>query len=145
MDEEYGRVVCSMLENNDQSIFFFIIFNPHVWLHMRCWRFVLHFFIKYFIPFLFLFSQFLTTSTWIWVWNTPPIHSPTHPLSQKKRKKWVKSIVQHGTSKSNAYLLLLLALHVRCLLVAMLIRRFDIAAHDRQIAPPSRPCQVTNL
>ena len=26
LDEEYGRVVYSMLENNDQSIFFFIIF-----------------------------------------------------------------------------------------------------------------------
>jgi len=26
LDEEYGRVVYSMFENNDQSIFFFIIF-----------------------------------------------------------------------------------------------------------------------
>jgi hypothetical protein len=136
-------ILCWRITTNQFS--FLLFFNPPIWLNMRCWRFVLHFFIKYFIPFCFYFLNFLTTSTWIWVWNPPPIHSPTHPLSQKKKKKRVKSIVQHGTSKSNAYLLLLLALHVCCLLVAMLVRRFVIAAHDRQIAPPSRPCQVTYL
>ena len=99
-----------------------------------------------FYPFLFLFSQFFNYF-YMDMGVKPPAHSLTHTpaVPKKKGKKRVKSIVHHGTSKSNAYLLLLLALHMRCLLVAMLVRRFVIAAHDRQIAPLSRPCQVTYL
>ena len=67
-----------------------------------------------------------------------PVYSLTHtPAVPKKRKKKnrVEGRVEHGTSKSNIYLLLLLALHVHCLLAGALIRRFVAAVHDRQIGP----------
>ena len=66
-----------------------------------------------------------------------PAHSLTHsPVVPKMKKNRVEGRVEHGTSKSNIYSLLLLVLHVHCLLVGALVRCFIAAAHDRQIAPP---------
>ena len=60
----------------------------------------------------------------------------THPDTRCPKKKRVEGRVEHGTSKSNIYSLLLLVLHVHCLLVGALVRCFIAAAHDGQIAPP---------
>ena len=60
-------------------------------------------------------------------------HTPTVPKKEKKNR--VEGRVEHGTSKSNIYLLLLLELHVRWLLAAVLVRRFVAAVYDRQIRP----------
>ena len=63
----------------------------------------------------------------------PPAHSLTHTpvVLEKKKENRVEGRVEHGTSKSNIYLLRLLELHVRWLLAAALVRRFVAAAHDR--------------
>ena len=65
-----------------------------------------------------------------------PAHSLTHTPAVPKKKNRVEGRVEHGTSKSNIYSLLLLVLHVHCFLVGALVRCFIAAAHDRQIAPP---------
>jgi len=64
-----------------------------------------------------------------------PAHSLIHTPAVPKKKNRVEGRVEHGTSKSNIYSLLLLVLHVHCLLAGALIRCFIAAAHDRQIAP----------
>ena len=73
----------------------------------------------------------------------------THPHTRCPKK--IESRVEHETnndrvycwSKSIAYSLLLLALHMRCLVAAALVRRFFTAAHDRRIAPPLLTCLVS--
>ena len=67
-----------------------------------------------------------------------PAHSLTHTPAVPKKKNRVEGRVEHGTSKSNIYSLLLLVLHVHCLLVGALVRCFIAAAHDRQIAAQSK-------
>ena len=81
------------------------------------------------------------------VCETPRSFTNPHTRCPKK----IESRVEHGTnndrvycwSKSNAYSLLLLALHMRCLVAAALVRRFFTAAHDRRIAPPLLTCLVS--
>ena len=67
----------------------------------------------------------------------PPAHSLTHTptVPKKEKKNRVEGRVEHGTSKSNIYLLLLLELHVRWLLAVVLVRRFVAAVYNRQIGP----------
>ena len=84
LDEEYGCIVYSMLENNNQSVFFLIY--PPVNLSIISWRIVPHFFNQISRRFLFLFSQSSSLLLHSYVCETPPPnYSPTHPLSRKKR------------------------------------------------------------
>jgi len=81
LDEEYGRIVYSMLENNNQSVFF-LIYPP---VSIISWRIVPHFLIKSHDRFLFLFSQSSSLLLHSYVCETPrPI---THPHTRCPEKK----------------------------------------------------------
>ena len=142
-DEEYGHVVYSILENDSQSISFYLSFLR---LNMRYWRIILHLFsIKSCDFFVSIFSFFFYYF-YMHMYVKHPAHSLTHsPAVPKMEKNRVEGRVEHAIrdvrvylllEKSNACSLLLLPLHVRCFLSAGLVRRMVVVAHNRQIAAP---------
>ena len=88
LDEEYGRIVYSMLENNNQSVFFLIY--PPVSLSIISWRIVPHFFNQISRRFLFLFSQSSSLLLHSYVCETPAqllTHTPVVPEKKKSRRQ----------------------------------------------------------
>jgi len=76
------------LEKNSQSVFYFLN-KKSTLLYVWAWDLgeLFHILIKYLRPFFVpIFLNVLPFSyTFICMWNPPPIQSPTHPLSRKKK------------------------------------------------------------
>ena len=84
LDEEYGRIVYSMLENNNQSVFF-LIYPP---VSIISWRIVPHFFNQISRRFLFLFSQSSSLLLHSYVGETPAqllTHTPVVPKKSRRQ------------------------------------------------------------
>jgi len=94
-----------------------------------------YFFVEKYFEYNYFFSVLLVLHAYGCETPRPFTHPHTHCPEKRKKKNRVEGRVEHGTSKSNIYLLLLLELHVRWLLAAVLIRRFVAAVHDCQIGP----------
>ena len=88
LDEEYGCIVYSMLENNNQSVF---LIYPPVRLSMISWRIVPHFFNQISWRFLFLFSQ--SSSLLLHSYVCEPPRPITHPHTSCPEKKRVEGRV----------------------------------------------------
>jgi len=90
------------MNNMDVQSFFSFILRSRTTANLFFYPLVLwHIFsfLSNLMDFLFLFLSF-TSSTCIWMW-TPPFHSPTHPLSRKRKKNIVEGRVKAITEGSH--------------------------------------------
>ena len=127
LDEEYGCIVYSMLENNNQSVFFNLSScKPEHNIMENCSTF----FNQISRPFLVsIFSIFFLASTFICMWNPPPNYSPTHPLSRKKESRRQSTSRWHNVKQVNS---LFATTTLLCTCVAGQLRRSFAASLPRR-------------